>query len=55
MILSVDVTQSEGFEEKYLQYESNEIGVFDFDKNVRFMIIDGQHRLAGIFVLMKLQ
>lgn len=49
VILSVDVSNSRDFEKKYLQYESNEIGEFEFDDDVRFMIIDGQHRLAGIF------
>lgn len=49
VILSVDITTEENFQNKYLEYEANEVGYFEFDDNAEFMIVDGQHRLAGIF------
>ncbi|MFJ8519451.1 DGQHR domain-containing protein [Lysinibacillus xylanilyticus] len=49
VILSVDITDEVEFENHYLEYEENEIGYFNFDEKVEFMIVDGQHRLAGIF------
>lgn len=49
VILSVDISESDQFSDKYDEYESQEIGMFEFDNTVRFMVIDGQHRLAGIF------
>ncbi|MCR8855183.1 DGQHR domain-containing protein [Lysinibacillus fusiformis] len=49
VILSIDITSEEEFQNKYLEYENTEIGYFEFDDNAEFMIVDGQHRLAGIF------
>lgn len=49
IILSVDVTASETFEEEYVKYLEEEVGYLHFDDRFKFMIIDGQHRLAGIF------
>ena len=49
VILSVDITSEYEFQSKYLEYEQNEIGIFEFNEEAEFMIVDGQHRLAGIF------
>lgn len=48
ILLSVDISRIPEFEEQYLQIEENEIGYFDFPDEIRFSIIDGQHRLAGL-------
>lgn len=50
VILSVDLSNDEDFMRNYAQYEENEIGFFDFPDNVEFQIVDGQHRLAGLFI-----
>ena len=49
VILSVDITKEVDFLNKYLEYENNEVGYFEFNNFAEFMIVDGQHRLAGIF------
>ncbi|MFZ7805584.1 DGQHR domain-containing protein [Bacillus thuringiensis] len=49
VILTVDITNENEFLNKYLEYERNEIGYFEFNNSAEFMIVDGQHRLAGIF------
>lgn len=46
--LSADISMLGDFEEQYLNYESKEIGFFEFPDNFMFSIIDGQHRLAGL-------
>lgn len=46
--LSADISTLDNFEDQYLNYESNEIGFFEFPENFMFSIIDGQHRLAGL-------
>lgn len=46
--LSADISILEYFEDQYLNYESNEIGFFEFPDDFMFSIIDGQHRLAGL-------
>lgn len=51
--LSADISKLDDFEDQYLNYESNEIGFFDFPKNFMFSIIDGQHRLAGLSMVKK--
>ena len=48
VLLSADISELEGFEEKFVDYESNEFGEFEFPDNFLFSIIDGQHRLAGL-------
>jgi len=48
ILLSVDVSGVPEFEEEYLQIEEKEIGYFDFPDDIRFSVIDGQHRLAGL-------
>jgi DGQHR domain-containing protein len=49
VILSVDITNEIDFLNNYLEYEQNEVGYFEFNNFAEFMIVDGQHRLAGIF------
>lgn len=52
-LLSANLHEENSFFDEYLEYENNEIGYFNFPENVRFSIIDGQHRLAGISLLDK--
>jgi len=49
VILSVDITNEIDFQNNYLEYEKFEIGYFQFNESAEFMVVDGQHRLAGIF------
>lgn len=49
IIISIDMTNSEEFEEQYLNYENEEIGYFFLPDDTSMTIIDGQHRLAGLF------
>lgn len=51
--LSADISELETFEDEYLNYESHEIGHFEFPDNFMFSIIDGQHRLAGLSMVDK--
>lgn len=53
ILLSANLDEDDAFFENYLKYENDEIGYFQFPENVRFSIIDGQHRLAGISLLEK--
>ena len=50
VILSVDLSSNEDFMKNYAKYEENEIGFFDFPDDIEFQIVDGQHRLAGLFI-----
>lgn len=51
--LSADVSELANFEDEYLNYESQEIGHFEFPNDFMFSIIDGQHRLAGLSMVNK--
>ncbi len=51
ILLSANLSEESSFFSDYLEYEKKEIGYFDFPENVRFSIIDGQHRLAGLSLL----
>ncbi|ALC89182.1 hypothetical protein AM500_04800 [Bacillus sp. FJAT-18017] len=53
ILLSVDVSKVRTFEEDYLEYEDSEIGYFNLPDDVRFTVIDGQHRLAGLLSAME--
>lgn len=48
VLLSADISGHPELEEKYLNYELNEFGEFEFPDDFLFSIIDGQHRLAGL-------
>ena len=50
ILISADVSKEENFDDDYFEYERNEIGNFIFSNDVRFSVIDGQHRLAGLFL-----
>ena len=50
VLLSVDTTKIDFFETNYFDNFNNEVGYFDFDERVIITIIDGQHRLAGLFL-----
>lgn len=49
ILLSVDVSKIDDFTDKYLQYEENETGYFELPDDIRFSVIDGQHRIAGLY------
>ncbi|MDY6388281.1 MAG: DGQHR domain-containing protein [Fibrobacter sp.] len=49
VILSVDLSDDSEFMDKYLDIEKNDIGFFEFPDDIKFQIVDGQHRLAGLF------
>jgi DGQHR domain-containing protein len=53
ILLSANLNEEDSFFENYLKYEDAEIGYFQFPENIRFTIIDGQHRLAGISLMDK--
>lgn len=53
ILLSANLSEEDSFFENYLKYEEDEIGYFQFPENIRFTIIDGQHRLAGISLMDK--
>jgi len=53
ILLSANLDEDDAFFENYLKYENDEIGYFQFPESIRFSIIDGQHRLAGISLLEK--
>lgn len=53
ILLSANLDEENSFFEDYLKYEDEEIGYFQFPENIRFTIIDGQHRLAGISLMDK--
>lgn len=48
VLLSADISRYPELEEKYVNYELNEFGEFEFPEDFLFSIIDGQHRLAGL-------
>jgi DGQHR domain-containing protein len=48
VLLSADISKYPELEEKYVNYEVNEFGEFEFPDEFLFSIIDGQHRLAGL-------
>jgi DGQHR domain-containing protein len=48
ILLSADVSEVENFEEEYQKYEAQETGYFVLPDDVKFMVIDGQHRLGGL-------
>lgn len=51
VILSCNIDIESNFYTKYLTETSNDVGSFEFDSNIHsFRIIDGQHRLAGMFI-----
>jgi DGQHR domain-containing protein len=50
ILLSVDVSKIEEFDKQYEVYEENETGYFTFPEETTFTVIDGQHRLAGLFI-----
>ncbi|WP_407356405.1 DGQHR domain-containing protein [Methanolobus sp. WCC5] len=50
ILVSVDVTDIYMFEDKFSDYELNEFGEFELPDSINFTVIDGQHRLAGLFL-----
>lgn len=49
VILSANLLNPNMDEDSYMQETGDGIGFFDFPQNVEFQIVDGQHRLAGLF------
>lgn len=50
IILSADLSNDDDFMNGYLEIEKNDVGFFEFPDSVKFQIVDGQHRLAGLFM-----
>lgn len=50
VVLAADVSKEEGFEKQYSEIEKNDFGIIDLNDNIKFQIVDGQHRLAGLFI-----
>jgi DGQHR domain-containing protein len=50
ILLSVDATKINNFDKDYEKYENSEIGYFELPDDTKFTVIDGQHRLAGLFM-----
>ncbi len=49
VVLSADVSDDEKFMENYLSIEENDYGLIELSDDIMFQIVDGQHRLAGLF------
>lgn len=49
ILLAADVSKIDDFDNEYFKYEQQETGYFDLPDTIRFTVIDGQHRLAGLF------
>ena len=49
ILLAVDVSDMEDFINEYSNYEEKDTGVFKLPKNIKFSVIDGQHRIAGLY------
>lgn len=50
IVLAVDVSVEENFLYNYEEIEDNEFGEIELSDDVTFQIVDGQHRLAGLFI-----
>ncbi len=50
VVLSVDMSKYDQFENLYLDIENNDFGTFELPDDIMFQIVDGQHRLAGLFI-----
>lgn len=48
ILLSVDVTKINNFENQYMVLEQEEFGYFEFPEDLKISVVDGQHRLAGL-------
>lgn len=50
IVLAVDVSIEENFLYNYEDIENKEFGEIELSDDVMFQIVDGQHRLAGLFI-----
>ena len=50
VILSVDVSKNDDFLKSYDEIENKDFGELELPDDVEFQIVDGQHRLAGLFI-----
>ena len=50
IVLAVDVSVEENFLYNYEDIEDKEFGEIELSDDVTFQIVDGQHRLAGLFI-----
>lgn len=50
IVLSVDVSQEENLLLNYEEIEERDCGIIQLSDDVMFQIVDGQHRLAGLFI-----
>ena len=50
VILSIDLSNNESLLQKYQEIENHDVGEIELPDDVKFTIVDGQHRLAGLFI-----
>ena len=50
IVLAVDVSLEDNFLYNYEDIEDNDFGEIELSDDVTFQIVDGQHRLAGLFI-----
>jgi len=50
VILSLDAAKIPNFDNQYLEADKNNLGYFELPESIKFTVIDGQHRLAGLFL-----
>lgn len=50
VILSADLSEDDEFMSNYTDIEEKEIGFIELPDTINFEIVDGQHRLAGLFL-----
>lgn len=50
IVLATDISNDIEFQQHYEELESRDFGYMDLSDQLRFQIVDGQHRLAGLFI-----
>lgn len=50
VVLAADVSEDELFMNNYMEIEENDFGIIELSDDIMFQIVDGQHRLAGLFI-----
>ncbi|NKF05689.1 DGQHR domain-containing protein [Clostridium gasigenes] len=50
VVLTADISKYESFEKIYSRMEEKDFGEVDLPDDIMFQIVDGQHRLAGLFI-----
>ncbi len=50
IVLAIDISNYEQFETLYYDIEKNDFGILELPDDIMFQVVDGQHRLAGLFI-----